>query len=231
MIPKTKGKIFVVATPIGNMEDISLRALRTLKEADIILCEDTRVSGKLLKHYEIETKLVPFNARNEERKIAEVISQIESGAIVALISDAGTPTISDPGVRLVNSCLQKGIEVTGIPGPNAAILALSIAGIPTDSFVFEGFLPQKKGRKKKLKEICEEKRTVVLYESVYRIKKLLDELEEFCPNRFAALARELTKKFEELLRGTPAQLREKLGKQQRKGEFVVILAPLDWINR
>ena len=168
--------LYVVATPIGNLKDITLRALEVLNDVDFIVCEDTRTTGNLLKPYKIKKELVSFNARMEEKKIASVIERISNGNSCALLSDAGTPAISDPGVRLVNACKKNEIEVVGIPGANAAILALSIAGLPTDSFVFEGFLPQKKGRQKMLKMIVEEERTIVLYESRYRIEKLLNEL-------------------------------------------------------
>ena len=221
--------LYVVATPIGNLKDITLRALETLKEVDFILCEDTRTSGILLKHYEIKKELVSFNARMEEKKIDNVIKRLKSGDICALLSDAGTPAISDPGVRLVNAAQSNGIEVVGIPGANAAILALSIAGLPTDSFVFEGFLPQKKGRQKQLKTLAEEKRTIVLYESMYRIEKLINELNEYMPNRVLAIGRELTKKFEELWRGRPIEILETLPDHTLKGEFVVIIAPKNWV--
>ncbi len=222
------GRLFIVATPIGNISDFSERAVKTLSDADYILCEDTRISKKLLEHYGISTRLVSFNARTETRKIKEVITDLISGKQVALISDAGTPTISDPGVRLVNEAHKNNIPVTGIPGANAAILALSVSGIPTDSFVFEGFLPQKKGRQKKLKELASEKRTIVLYESPFRIEKLLKELNEYMPQRFIAINRELTKKFEETIRGTASELFENLNKINLKGEFVIVIAPLDW---
>ncbi len=222
------GSLFVVATPIGNFKDITLRAIETLQEVDFIICEDTRTSGNLLKHYDISNKLISFNAKSESRKIEKVIQEILSGKNCAIISDAGTPTISDPGVRLVNEALKQGILVSGIPGANAAILALSISGIPTDSFVFEGFLPQKKGRQKKLKLLAEESRTIVLYESTYRIEKLLNELSETMPNRFISLSRELTKKFEEVIRGYPKELVEQIDELNLKGEFVVIIAPLNW---
>jgi 16S rRNA (cytidine1402-2'-O)-methyltransferase len=222
------GSLFVVATPIGNLKDITLRAIETLREVDFIICEDTRVSGNLLKHYEISNKLISFNAQSESRKIDKVIEEIISGKNCAIISDAGTPTISDPGVRLVNEALKQGISVSGIPGANAGILALSISGIPTDSFVFEGFLPQKKGRQKKLKLLAEEPRTIVLYESPYRIEKLLNELAEIMPNRFISVTRELTKKFEEVVRGFPGKLVEQIEELNLKGEFVVIIAPLNW---
>jgi len=221
--------LYVVATPIGNLKDITLRALETLKEVDFILCEDTRTSGILLKHYDLHKELVSFNARMEEKKIDSVIKRLKSGDTCALISDAGTPAISDPGVRLVNAAQKNGIEVVGIPGANAAILALSIAGLPTDSFVFEGFLPQKKGRQKQLKILAEEERTIVLYESMYRIEKLINELNEYMPNRVIAIGRELTKKFEELWRGRPIEILETLPDHTLKGEFVVIIAPKNWV--
>ncbi len=220
--------LYVVATPIGNLDDISYRAVEVLKSANFILCEDTRISSRLLKHYGIKNELVSFNARTEKHKIEKTIARINSGESCALISDAGTPTISDPGVRLVNEAIKNGIKVSGIPGPNAAILALSISGIPTDSFVFEGFLPQKKGRQKKLNELANERRTIVLYESMYRIEKLLNELNEFMPNRLLVVHRELTKMYEETWRGYPADLTRILHEKNIKGEFVVVIAPVDW---
>ncbi len=225
---KDKGKLFVVATPIGNMGDISSRAIDTLKEVDIIYCEDTRVSSNLMKHYQIETILKPMNARMEEKIISSVIKKLLDGLNIALISDAGTPTISDPGIRLVSAAIKEGIIVSGIPGANAAILALGIAGLPTNSFVFEGFLPQKKGRQKKLKELSVEPRTIVLYESTYRIEKLLVELENYMPKRFVVVCRELTKKFEESWRGFPAEILKDFGTKTTKGEFVIIIAPINW---
>lgn len=221
--------LYVVATPIGNLRDITLRALDVLKEVDFILCEDTRTSGVLLKHYDIHKELVSFNARMEEKKIESVIKRIKSGDTCALLSDAGTPAISDPGVRLVNEARKNDIEIAGIPGANAAILALSIAGLPTDSFVFEGFLPQKKGRQKILKILSEEERTIVLYESMYRIEKLINEINEYMPDRIIAIGRELTKKFEELWRGKPKEILESLTEHKLKGEFVVIIAPINWV--
>lgn len=220
--------LYVVATPIGNLKDITLRALDILKEVDFIVCEDTRTTGNLLRHFDLHAKLISFNARMEKKKIDSVISRIKSGDTCALLSDAGTPAISDPGVRLVNSAHNNGIEVVGIPGANAAILALSIAGLPTDSFIFEGFLPQKKGRQKQLKMLAEEERTIVLYESMYRIEKLINELNEYMPKRIIAIGRELTKKFEELWRGQPSEILESLHEHTLKGEFVVIIAPIKW---
>ena len=227
---KIYGKLWVVATPIGNFDDFTFRGTEILRSVDTIYCEDTRVSGKLLKHFEIKKTLKVLNARQESKIIPAVIAELKAGKNIALLCDAGTPAISDPGVRLVNECRREGLEVSGAPGANAAVYALSIAGIATDSFIFEGFLPQKKGRQKKLAEICEEKRTVVLYESVYRVSKLLNELEEFCPGRFLAVGRELTKMFEEIVRGYPAELKEYFEGKKLKGEFVFILAPLNWKN-
>ncbi len=221
-------KLYIVSTPIGNLKDITLRAIETLKEADFILCEDTRTSGNLLNHFEIKKELISFNAFNEKNKIELIINRILSNQIAALISDAGTPLISDPGVRLVSSCINNGIEIIPVPGASALIAALSMSGLPTDSFVFEGFIPQKKGRQTKLKELAEEKRTIVLYESTYRIEKLLNELNEFLPDRFVVVCREITKKFEESWRGFPNELIDSLLHKTTKGEFVVVIAPKDW---
>jgi len=223
-----KNKLYIVATPIGNLGDISQRMINTFNEVDFICCEDTRVTGNLLKHLEITKELISFNAQSESKKIGYVIERITNGESCALVSDAGTPGISDPGIRLVNAAINNLIEIAGIPGPNAAILALSISGLPTDSFVFEGFIPQKKGRQKKLKELAEEKRTIVLYESVYRIEKLLNELTEYMPERFVVVCRELTKKFEECWRGFPSQLIDEMESKTIKGEFVIVIAPIGW---
>lgn len=223
-----QGKLYVVATPIGNMDDFTIRAADTLRSADFILCEDTRVTKNLLIKFDIQTKLISFNAATEEKKIPAVLEHIKDGENCALVSDAGTPGISDPGIRLVNAAIKIGIEINGIPGANAAILALSIAGFPTDSFLFEGFLPQKKGRQKKLKELSETDKTIVLYESVYRIEKLIDELMEYSPNRLISVCRELTKKFEEVWRGSVEEIKKTLPEKNIKGEFVIVLAPISW---
>lgn len=225
---KTPGKIFVVATPIGNLSDITLRAIDTLKQVDFVVCEDTRVTKVLLDHYLISRPFVVANAQSESRKISEIIEKVESGLSCALVTDAGTPAISDPGVRLVNSAIANDIEVIGVPGANAAIMALSISGLPTDSFVFEGFLPQKKGRQKKLQELSNEERTIVLYESTYRIKKLLEEINQYMPSRQIVVARELTKKFEETWRGTASEILDDFENKIVKGEFVVVIAPKDF---
>jgi 16S rRNA (cytidine1402-2'-O)-methyltransferase len=223
-----RSRLFIVSTPIGNLKDITLRALEVLTEVDFIICEDTRVTGILLNHYEIKKELISFNAQSEASKIDFVLNKIKSGKSCALVSDAGTPAISDPGIRLVNAAIQNGITVEPVPGVSAVITALSIAGLPTDSFVFEGFIPQKKGRQKKLLQLADEERTVVLYESTYRIEKLLNELNEYMPDRFVVIARELTKKFEETWRGKPFELLAELNDKTIKGEFVVVIAPKSW---
>ncbi len=221
-------KLYIVSTPIGNLKDITLRAIETLKEVDFILCEDTRTSGNLLNHLEIKKELISLNAFNEQKKIEFIVDRIISKQTAALISDAGTPLISDPGVRLVSACIDRGIEIIPIPGPVALIAALSMSGLPTDSFVFEGFLPQKKGRQTKLKALAEENRTIIIYESMYRIEKLLKELSEYLPERFLVVCREITKKFEETWRGFPKDLVETFPEKISKGEFVVVIAPKDW---
>lgn len=210
------------------MSDITFRAIDTLKEVDIIACEDTRVTTNLLKHYQIEKKLISVNAFNESDRIKTIIDRLISGESVALVSDSGTPTISDPGNRLIAEVIKNGIEVVSIPGASALIAALSISGLPTDSFVFEGFLPQKKGRQKKFLQLSEEERTIVLYESVYRIEKLIEELNNYMPDRFTVICRELTKKFEECWRGFPYQILTSLNSKTIKGEFVVVIAPKNW---
>ena len=223
-------KLYIVSTPIGNLKDITLRAIEILNEVDFILCEDTRTSGILLNHLEIKKELISLNAVNESSKIEYVLKRILSNKLsAALISDAGTPGISDPGVRLISACIENGIEVASVPGATALIAALSISGLPTDEFVFLGFIPQKKGRQTKLKELAEEKRTIVLYESMYRIEKLLNELNEYLPDRFIVVCRELTKKFEETWRGFPKDILETFDQKVVKGEFVVVIAPKNWI--
>ncbi|MEK7509872.1 MAG: 16S rRNA (cytidine(1402)-2'-O)-methyltransferase [Patescibacteria group bacterium] len=218
------GTLFIVATPIGNLEDITLRALRTLKEVDAIYAEDTRVTAKLLARYEIKKSVFRLDAEKEHKKAGEVIARLEKGEKVAYVSDAGTPGISDPGARLVAACRAAGFQAVTIPGPSALTSALSIAGIADDQFLFLGFLPHKKGRQTALKEIAGEKRTVVLYESPHRIEKLMGELDAVVPERQVTLARELTKIHEEVLKGTPSELRARLETDgSARGEFVVIV--------
>ncbi len=225
------GKLYIVSTPIGNLKDITLRAIETLNEVDFILCEDTRVSSILLKKYNVIKRLISFNAVSEIKKIPAIIEHLKQGQSYAIISDSGTPAISDPGIRLVSESIKNGIEVISIPGATALIAALTISGLPTNSFVFEGFLPQKKGRQKKLKELSEEERTIVLYESSHRIIKLINELNEYFSKRYVVVCREITKKFEESWRGFPSELKEKLNEKTVKGEFVVVIACKDWKSR
>lgn len=224
-------KLYIVSTPIGNLKDITLRALKTLKEVDFILCEDTRVSVNLLNHYGISKDLISLNAVNESHKIQSIITKLKSNKTGALISDAGTPLISDPGARLVSACLENEIEIIPIPGASAILSALCMSGLPTDSFVFDGFLPQKKGRQTKLKQLALEERTIILYESTYRIEKLINELNEFMPERYIVVCREITKKFEETWRGFPKDILHNFSDKVVKGEFVVVIAPLNWKSK
>ena len=220
--------LYIISTPIGNLKDITLRAIETLKEVNFIICEDTRVTSILLNHYEIKKEMVSLNAFSEARKIDHILERIINGETAGLVTDAGTPTISDPGVKLISAAIKKDIQVVPIPGASAVATALSIAGLPTDAFVFEGFIPQKKGRQTLLKKLAGEERTIVLYESTYRIEKLLKELTEFLPERFVVVCRELTKKFEETWRGYPKDLLNNLPNVNTKGEFVVVIAPKNW---
>lgn len=220
--------LYIVSTPIGNLQDITLRALETLRNVDFVVCEDTRVTSFLLHHFEIKKELVSMNAFSEKNKLNFIADRIESGSSCALVSDAGTPGISDPGVRLISELIKREINVIPIPGVSAAITALSVSGLPTDSFVFEGFLPQKKGRQKKLQNLLTEDRTIILYESTYRIKKLLEELTNYAPKRLIVVCRELTKKFEEIVRGFPQEIHLYFEKKEPKGELVVIISPISW---
>ena len=222
------GRLYIVSTPIGNLGDMTIRAIETLKQVDFILCEDTRVTSILLKHYNFSKPLVSFNAVTEGKKLSSVVERITKGENCALVSDSGTPLISDPGVRLVSEAIRQRIDVVSIPGASALISALTVSGLPTDSFVFEGFLPQKKGRQKKLKELSDESRTIIIYESPFRIEKLIIELVEYIPERYVVVCRELTKKFEETWRGYPKQLKNDLDEKTIKGEFVVVIAPKGW---
>ena len=221
------GKLFLVPTPIGNLEDMTLRAIRILKEVDVILAEDTRTSAKLLDHFEIKNKLVSHHKFNEHKTVEMIARQIEDGKNVALISDAGTPGISDPGFLLVRTCIEKEIEVECLPGATALIPALVNSGFPTDRFTFEGFLPQKKGRQKKIKELATEPRTMIFYESPFRLIKSLEQFAEFMgSDRKASVSRELSKYYEENRRGTLAELIEYLGSKTIKGEIVIVLEGL-----
>ncbi|HLT48467.1 MAG TPA: 16S rRNA (cytidine(1402)-2'-O)-methyltransferase, partial [Rubricoccaceae bacterium] len=217
--------LYLVPTPVGNLEDLTFRALRVLKEADLVACEDTRTTGVLFQHYGIETPRTSFHAHNEHAKARHLVERMQAGATVALVSDAGTPGISDPGFLLVREALAAGVEVVALPGATAFVPALVASGLPTDRFVFEGFLPQKKGRQTRLDALVGEPRTVVLYESPHRLVRLLSELaERLGEDRPAAVGRELTKKFEEVRRGTLAELRAHYAAQPKvRGEIVVVV--------
>jgi 16S rRNA (cytidine1402-2'-O)-methyltransferase len=218
------GVLYVVSTPIGNLEDITLRALRVLKEVDLVAAEDTRHTGLLLEHYGIKKKLESYHDFNKEHKAPVLIQELKSGRSVAVTSDAGTPGISDPCYLLVKLAIQENIKVVPIPGASALLSALVVSGLPTDRFTFEGFLPAKSGkRRKRLEELCEEKRTLVFYESPHRLLKTLEDISEILGERKMVVARELTKKFEEIKRGTPKEIKEYFQKSKVKGELVLVI--------
>ena len=222
--PLTASTLYLVATPIGNLEDITLRALRVLNECDVLAAEDTRRSGQLLKHFKISKPLLSYFQFNEAKRSEEILERLRNGQKVALVTDAGTPGISDPGERVVKAAIAAGFRVESVPGACAMVAALTASGLSTEEFHFIGFLPHKSGqRRKKLESLKQFDGTLVLYESPYRIEKLLDELTEVFPQRNVVLARELTKKFEEFLRGKPAELLEITKKRSLKGEFVVLI--------
>ncbi len=221
------GKLYIVPTPVGNLEDITLRALRVLKEVDYILAEDTRTSGKLLKHYEIHTPMRSHHKFNEHQKSESVVDDIEGGAVVALISDAGTPGISDPGFLLSRACRERGVEVETLPGATAFVPALVSSGLPCDRFCFEGFLPLKKGRATRLKELAEDPRTVIIYESPVRLERTLRQLTEaFGADRKAAVCREISKMHETINKGTLGELAEYYSQNQAKGEIVIVISAI-----
>lgn len=225
-------KLYIVPTPIGNLEDITLRAIRVLQEVDFILAEDTRTSSVLLKHLNIEKPLRSHHKFNEHATVQSVCEAIEAGRNVALISDAGTPGISDPGFLLVRTCIEAGVEVETLPGATAAIPALVQSGFPCDRFCFEGFLPQKKGRQKRLAELAEEGRTMIFYESPFRVVKALEQFSEiFGGERRVAVVREITKKFEQTVRGTLTEAIAHFKAHPPKGEFVIVLAGKDYKDR
>ena len=218
--------LYVVPTPVGNMEDITLRALRVLKEADLILAEDTRTSSVLLKHYDIHTPLKSHHKFNEHETSEAMAERIASGETVALISDAGTPCISDPGFMLVRACVDKGVEVQCLPGATAFVPALVDSGLPNDRFYFEGFLPQKKGRQTRLKELATLSHSIIIYESPFRLQKTLEQLAEYLgADRKASVSREISKKFEETRRGTLSELVASFKEREGKGEIVIIIGP------
>ena len=223
--PLTPATLYLVATPIGNLEDMTLRALRVLRECDVVAAEDTRRTGLLLKHFQISKPLLSYFQFNEAKRSEEIIERLRRGDKIALVTDAGTPGISDPGERVVKAASAAGFRVEPVPGPCALVAGLTASGLPTDEFHFVGFLPHKSGRRRsRLESLKSVAGTLVFYESPYRIEKFLGELVEVFPARQVVLARELTKKFEEFLRGNPAELLEVLAKRKLKGEFVVLVA-------
>jgi len=220
-------KLTLVPTPIGNLGDMTLRAVEVLKEVDLVLAEDTRKSGQLLKHFNLSKPIRSHHKFNEHSTLDSLISQLSAGTSMALVTDAGTPGISDPGFLLVRACIENGIEVETLPGPTAFIPALVNSGLPCDRFVFEGFLPHKKGRKKRITELATETRTIVLYESPFRLEKTLRQLaEQFGGDRKASVSRELSKVHEETERGTLSQLTDHYSSHQVKGEIVIVIGGL-----
>ena len=219
-------KLFIIPTPIGNLGDITFRAIKTLESVDLILAEDTRTSLKLLKHYNIENSVESYHMHNEHKKLISIIDKLNSGFEIALISDAGTPGISDPGFLLIRECIKNNIEIECLPGATALIPALVNSGLPSERFLFEGFLPVKKGRTKRLKEIAEENRTVIFYESPHRILKTLNDLSTYYNEESrVSISRELTKIHEETFRGKIKDAVEHFEKKKPKGEFVIVLSP------
>jgi 16S rRNA (cytidine1402-2'-O)-methyltransferase len=221
-------KLYIVPTPIGNLEDITLRAIRILKEADLVLAEDTRTSGVLLKHLGISKKMFAHHMHNEHKTVELIAERISGGEKIAMITDAGTPGISDPGFLLIRECISRGIDVECLPGPTAFVPALVNSGLPADTFCFEGFLPQKKGRQTRIMNLVNEKRTMVFYESPHRLVKALDQfIGFFGPDRRASVSRELSKMYEENKRGTLAELAAYFKTKTVKGEIVIVVAGRD----
>lgn len=219
------GKLYLVPTPIGNLEDITLRAIRVLKEVDLILAEDTRNSGKLLKHLEVKTPMQSHHMHNEHKTVDQIVTRIKAGETIALISDAGTPAISDPGFLLTRACVEAGIEVDCLPGATAFVPALVNSGLPNDKFIFEGFLPVKKGRQTRLKILAEEPRTMIFYESPHKLLKTLASFQEyFGEDRRVCVSREITKMHEETIRGTATEVLEHYTSNPPKGEIVIVVA-------
>ena len=218
------GILYIIPTPIGNLEDITLRALRLLKEVDFILAEDTRQTNKLLNHFEIKKPLRPFHKFNEHKTVHQVVEALQGGQNAALVSDAGTPAISDPGYLVVKEAIKSQVAIECLPGATAFVPALVLSGLPNDKFCFEGFLPQKKGRQKRLKQLANEYRTMVFYESPYRVVKALKQMaEHFGDDRQVSVSRELTKMFEETVRGSLPELIAHFEEQPPKGEFVLVV--------
>jgi 16S rRNA (cytidine1402-2'-O)-methyltransferase len=224
--PLRPGTLYLVATPIGNLEDMTLRAIRTLRECDVVAAEDTRRSGQLLKHFGISKPFLSYHQFNEAKRSEEILARLGRGEKIALVTDAGSPGISDPGERVVKAAVAHGFRVEAVPGACALVAGLTSSGLPTDEFHFVGFLPHKSGqRRKELERLLNVPGTLVLYESPYRVGKLISELAELFPQRKVVLARELTKKFEEIIRGLPGELLILLSTRSLKGEFVVMVEP------
>jgi len=218
------GSLYVVSTPIGNLEDVTVRALRVLREVGLVAAEDTRRTRRLLGHYDIHTNMTPLHEHNERKKVPQLVQKLQSGTDVALVSNAGTPAISDPGFLLVREAIRCGIPVVPVPGADALIPALATSGLATHRFVFEGFLPKRPGeRRRRLEQIAADTRTAIVYESPYRIEKLVKELSELMPDRRIVLAREMTKIHEEFMRGLPGEILADLQARPRKGEFTVVI--------
>ncbi len=219
------GKLYLVPTPVGNLEDMTFRAIRILKEADVILAEDTRTTGFLLKHFQIENRMQSHHKFNEHKTVDGIVSRIKAGETIALVSDAGTPAISDPGFLIVRACVENGIEVECLPGATAFVPALVNSGLPNDRFCFEGFLPVKKGRQTKLRELANEERTIILYESPFRLVKTLMQMEEAMgKERRVSVSREISKLHEQTVRGTLSEVRAYFEQHEPKGEIVIILS-------
>lgn len=222
------GKLYVVPTPIGNLDDMTYRAINILSKCDYILAEDTRTSGVLLKHYDISTKMFSHHKFNEHKNTEQIVDRIKAGAKIGLISDAGTPAISDPGFLLVRACVEAGVSIECLPGATAFVPALVLSGLPTDRFCFEGFLPAKKGRQTRLKELGSETRTMVFYESPYRVIKTLTQFAEyFGADRIISVSREISKFFEETIRGTVSELVAHFTQNEPRGEFVIVVSGVE----
>jgi 16S rRNA (cytidine1402-2'-O)-methyltransferase len=218
------GILYIVSTPIGNLEDITLRALNILKAVNLICAEDTRTTQHLLNHYGIQNRLLSYYSYNEEKRISQILNYLDQGQNIALVSEAGTPTISDPGYKLVSECIQHNIEVIPIPGVSSAITALVASGLLTNRFVFEGFLPRKKGRQKKLKNLANEEGTIIIFESAVRLQKTIEDVVKIMGNRYIIISRELTKKFEEFIRGFAEHILSEISSRELKGEIVLLIA-------
>jgi 16S rRNA (cytidine1402-2'-O)-methyltransferase len=219
-----EGGLYLVSTPIGNLQDISQRAIAVLEAADTLLAEDTRTASYLLKQFNIRKKVLSYYAYNEMKRLPQILGELKQGKMIALISEAGTPLISDPGHKLVMAAIQQGIPVISIPGPAAFLTALVASGLPTDRFVFEGFLPRKKGRNKTLQTLSTEAGTIILYESAMRIEKTIEDIVKIFGSRYIVIARELTKKFEEFIRGDAEEVLQILRNKKIKGEIVLLIA-------